>query len=157
MMAPRVKLLLILGLVVLMIFASFIAGCNPSENSQDTLEKADTQQSGPTQEELNEKLKQEAIKANFVEINGGSVDVYTKIYAEGIISVVMKPGLLGEFSLTTEEGNGFGIYTIRNFDLNGPIENSDIDRRITVWGVFWGKDPETGIPIITSTITELND
>ena len=141
--------------MLLVIFTLLVAGCS-TETQNDTPQEADPEQNEPTQEELNEQLKQEAVEANFVEINGDNVKLNTKIFAEGVVSVVMKPGPLGEFSLTTEEGNGFGMYTIKNFDLNNPVGDSDAGKQITIWGVYSGKEANTGMPIITSIIIDLD-
>src|SRR5699024_3966347 len=55
----------------------------------------------PTQEELDKEVKEDAIEAEFAEINGDRVAIDTRLTATGEVSIVMREGALGEFDLTT--------------------------------------------------------
>jgi len=106
----------------------------------------------PTQEELNIQLKEEAIEADFVNINGDKVEKGTKLHLKGEVSVIDSIESLGKFSITTKENDGFGMYDIINFTgekLN--IKEGDI---IEVWGVYNVKDENTGMPTISMTVYE---
>ncbi len=102
------------------------------------------------QEKLNTQLKNEAVKADFVELNSEEAnDKVKKVYVEGEINKKLKEDILEEFTLTTKEGKDYGIYKIKNMTLD-TFEEGDI---IKAWGLFSGKD-EMGMPTITAIIIE---
>lgn len=139
---------LIFTLIALLLF---IAACNSDNDKPETSVEPTTNE--PTQEELNEQLKEEAIEADIIQINGDEVEEGTKLKATGEISVY-KEGLgpLGkDFMLTTEEGNGHGIYQIINMDANDTTIQEE--QTVTVYGTYYGKD-ESGTPQITVTVIE---
>lgn len=106
----------------------------------------------PTQEELNNKLKEEAVQANFVDINGDKVAKGAKLYLEGKIETIFGTDRLDKFSMSTKENGGYGMYDIVNLVGNGiNIKKGD---NIKVWGVYNGKDEKTSMPIIDMTVYE---
>ncbi|WP_054948989.1 hypothetical protein [Numidum massiliense] len=104
----------------------------------------------PEQEKLNEQLKKEAVEANFVELNSDDAEDGKKVFAVGEITNIQEEGKLGKFTLTTEEENGNGMYTVNSMTVRYEPKESD---RVKVYGSYDGKD-ETGMPIITATIIE---
>lgn len=67
---------------------------------------------------MNAKLKEETTAIDFVAANGGKVAENTKVKAQGVIKVITSEGVGGEFTLTTTEGEGFGVYTIVSKFIN---------------------------------------
>lgn len=119
------------------------------ENNEEDKVIAESEHS---QEELNVRLKEEAIEADFVDINSDKVAKGTKLHLKGEVTVIISAKSLGEFSLTTKEGDGYGVYDIHNYtakDLD--IQEGDV---IEVWGVYAGRDDDTGMPTISMTICE---
>jgi colicin import membrane protein len=134
---------------------ALLVGCS-SESSSDTEKKDEPKQEevkqdeGPTQEELDAQLKEEAVQADFVELNSDEAETGKKVFTEGVIDSIAKEGMLGEFTLTTEEGEGVGMYTV--VDVMG----SDLVKEgtnIKVYGVYEGKD-DLGFPKINATVIE---
>lgn len=105
---------------------------------------------GPTQEELNEKMRKEAIKLEFVAANSDEVAKNTKVTISGKVSNIDKEGVGGKFTVTTNEDDGYGMYTVVNLTL----EDVSMDSEVTVYGTFDGSDPDLGFPTIIATIIE---
>ena len=115
---------------------------NPGEQTEITKE--------PSQEELNAKLKMEAVQADFVELNIDSPPKGKKVYVDGEVSVLIK-GPLDEFTITSKEGDGFGMYKIQLRNTTDvEYNNGDFVR---VYGAVNDKD-ELGFPRIFGTIIE---
>ena len=93
----------------------------------------------PTQKELNDKLKKEATKANFVELNGHATEHKNKrVFVEGEIGFISTTGWVGgEFSISTKEGKGYGMYEIYSLDSNENVVGEDIKEgdKVKVYGV----------------------
>ena len=123
-------------LIVLFVLIMFV-GCGNSQGEPTDIKKEE-----PTQAELDAELRKEAVRADFVELNseGEDAEIGKKVFAEGVIDVVMSEGVGGEFSLSTKEGEGYGIYTVVNISSN-KIREGDT---VKIWGVFDGKDEEIG-------------
>lgn len=116
-----------------------------SEEKNTKDEVAETK--GPTQEELDAKLKEEAIKLDFVKANGGEVAKDTKVTIKGKITNITDDGM--KFTLTTTEGDGYGMFNI----INVVLKDIKLDDEVTIYGRFNGKD-DLGAPSIAATIIE---
>lgn len=105
-----------------------------------------------TQEELNEQLKKEATKANFVEINVDNPPNGKRIYIDGEVSILTEGGGIDTFTLTSKEDNNeYGIYKIELANTTDAVySEGDIVR---IYGTVNDKD-ETGMPKILATILE---
>lgn len=143
-------------LLLLLMAALLLAACGNDEPKKVEVDGPDNEkevvedtESKPTQDEINEKLKSEAVEYSFVEINGGEVKENEKVKLTGEVSLVMNESIPGRFMLTTTEGDGFGMYTIVNA-LSIDVEEGT---NVTVYGSYAGVD-ETGMPEITSTVIE---
>lgn len=149
------KRVLLLGLILLLVACgSDKADTEPIEqNGVEMASENDVVKNEPTQEELNEQLKTEAMDADFVSINGDEVEEGAKLKVTGEISFVSGEGVRGgNFTITTEEKDGHGMYNIINLNTADPVEIVE-GIEVTVYGTYSGKD-ETGIPEITATIIE---
>lgn len=104
---------------------------------------------GPTQEELNEKMRKEAIKLDFVKANGDEVAKNTKVTITGKVTNIAKEGVDGTFTVTTKEVDGYGMFSINNLTL----EDVSMDSEVTIYGTYNGKD-DLGFPTIIATIIE---
>lgn len=108
-----------------------------------------------TQEELNDKLKKDAVKAEFVKLNGNSdANKNLKVFAEGTISNVdydKVNDIFPSFTLTQEEdGGGYGMYHILNI-LN--VEGLKEGDYVKIYGVVDGEN-NMGLTKISATIIE---
>ncbi|WP_449354396.1 hypothetical protein ACUL41_14810 [Virgibacillus natechei] len=151
------KKLFLLSIIVL-----FLAACggeaedtneqaNATTPTEEATETEESTEEEPTQEELDAQLKEEAIEADFVAINGDEVEEDTKIHATGTIDMVMEDGVMDEFMFTTEEGDGYGMYIVHNLDMDAEIQEGET---IKVYGTYSGKDEEMSAPILSTTIIE---
>lgn len=100
-------------------------------------------------------LKEKAVLADFVAINGHYEDVKgQKVYAEGTISIVDYKRVMDifpSFTLTTKEGSGYGMYHIVNI-LNIPdLKDNDM---VKIYGTITKPEEKTQMPTITATIIE---
>ncbi|EGO86269.1 hypothetical protein G8S49_11070 [Clostridium botulinum C] len=109
----------------------------------------------PTQQELNEKLKKEAVKADFVKINGHEKEnANLKVFAEGKISCVDYKKVMDvfpSFSLKQKEGKGYGLYHITNLFSKEGFKDGDIVR---IYGTVNKVKSKTGYPKIIATVIE---
>ena len=105
-----------------------------------------------TQEEINKKLKLDATKADFVEINGYEKENIGKyLFIDGEVSFV---GDVNEaiplFTVTTKEGDGYGIYDVMNFyDIE--VKKGD---KVKVYGSLSSEKSNVGAPQISGIIIE---
>lgn len=96
-----------------------------------------------------EKLKNEAIELDIVDVNENKVEVGAKVFAKGIVSrIVTEESLEFEFVLTTE-GEEPGMYGIDNYAL----ADTNYGDEITVYGTYEGLG-FLGVPVISAIIVE---
>lgn len=127
------------------------ASVEESDTEEARDKEPEEKKEGPTQEESNKELKEEAVEADFVKINGGEVEEGTKLFLEGEVSIIMSEDLGIEFTLSTKEGEGYGVYSVWALVEDVIINEGDIVR---VWGSYRGKD-DAGMPTIVATIVEI--
>lgn len=121
------------------------------EQSDDEVSKEESADE-PTQEELNEQLKATAKKGDFVEMNAERVEEGERIYLEGEVSVILSEDkVMPEYSFTTKEGDGYGVYTIFDLSSNGVPNQGD---KLKIYGTYSGRDEMYGGPKITVTVVE---
>lgn len=121
------------------------------EQSEDEVSKEESADE-PTQEELNEQLKANAKKGDFVEMNGAKIDEGTPIYLEGQVAVLTSNSTaMPEYDFTTDEGDGHGYYMIKDFSLSGIPKEDDVFK---IYGYYYGKDEDTGIPLVHVHVVE---
>ncbi|WP_212680074.1 hypothetical protein, partial [Salmonella enterica] len=83
---------------------------NVSETTQsEEAKETSSDATEPSQEELNAEMKAEATKIDFVTANAGEYGEQDRLYAEGEVSSLTKD-TMDTFILTTEEGEGSGMY-----------------------------------------------
>lgn len=139
-------------LFVFVLLASLLVACTEQEESIENVETTDeveTITTGPTQDELNAKLKSEATEITFAAANGDEISKDSKVMIKGVVTNISKEGVGGVFTVTTSEDDGVGMYSVINFSTSDVNLNSEV----TVCGTYNGKD-EIGFPAITATIIE---
>lgn len=140
-------------LLILAMAALLLAACGNDDSKE--VEKEETpavtkdQVNEPSQEELNSKLKEDAKEYSFVELNGDEVTEGEKLKLTGEVTNVSKEGMLGEFTLTTTESDGFGMYSINNM-LGAEVTEGD---HVTVYGTYSGKS-DLGMPSVNTPLIE---
>ena len=107
--------------------------------------------SSPTQEELNEKLKAEAVQVEFVKANAGEYNEGDKLFVKGEVDVFKDDSVLVKSLMSAEEGEGYGVYDVEGFNITD-TEFSEGDT-VTVYGSYKGES-ESGLPLIIATIIE---
>jgi colicin import membrane protein len=123
---------------------SLLVGCSSEASEPVEKEVKEEEHTLPTQEELNDQLKEDAKQAAFAKLNSRE-STGEKVFTEGEVTNIAKEGMLGEFTLTTSDG----MFTIGNM-LGTEISEGD---NVKVYGVTNGKDA-TGFPVIDATIIE---
>jgi colicin import membrane protein len=123
---------------------SLLVGCSSEASEPVKEETKEVEHTLPTQDELNDQLKEDAKQADFAKLNSRE-STGEKVFAEGEVTNIAKEGMLGEFTLTTSDG----MFTIGNM-LGTEISEGD---NVKVYGVTNGKDA-TGFPVIDATIIE---
>lgn len=148
----------IITVLLISLLSLGVVGCGEAENKQGSAEQQNQKvvKDEPNQEELDQKLKTEAVKADFVELNSSpNQNIDKKVFVKGEITNVMKPGEFGNFTVTTKEGEGFGMYSVENYGyLDQPVLDEHEGKTATVWGMYNGKD-DMGMPEILASIVEL--
>lgn len=131
--------------------ALFLAACGDEKKEEPKVETSSEQveTTEPTQEELNAKLKDEAITLDFIAANGDEVEKDTKVTITGEVTTVMSEGIGGIFTVTTTEGDGFGLFSVKNFTSDEVVEG----QTVSVYGTYNGKD-ESKIPSIVASFIE---
>jgi hypothetical protein len=135
--------------------AAFLTACSSegstSSNNDEEPVVEQEKNNEPTQEELNDKLKSEAVEASFVELNDPAAEINKQVFAVGEVSVKHEDGIFQVFDLSVKEGEGYGIYQVT--DVLKVTDYSDGDT-VKVYGIYKGKDEATGMPMINSTVIE---
>lgn len=104
----------------------------------------------PTQEELNAKMRSEAIELDTVAVDSNKIKVGTKVFIKGKVSILHTDQIVeGEFLITTTEGEESGMYSIENYAL----ADTKVGAQVTVYGTYEGRN-DMGIPTITATLVE---
>ena len=148
-------------LIMMLIIVGIITACSsgdsqpPISGNSQVQNQEEKPAAEPTQAELDQKLKSEAIKADFVTINGHTDENRDlKVFAEGKISVVDYQKVMDSFPsflLSQKEDDGYGIYHISNMLSFPNLKDGD---NVIVYGVLDGVD-KSGIPRIIATIIEV--
>jgi hypothetical protein len=107
------------------------------------------------EEKFEQDYKESTTKADFVELNTNEKDNLKKpFHLTGEISSVGD----GDFTVTTQEGDGFGIYSVvihaDFWDYIDPDFKAEIGDKITVYGDYSGKDLHDGMLNITAKYIE---
>ncbi|WP_173918594.1 hypothetical protein [Halobacillus sp. Marseille-Q1614] len=130
------KYLIIVGLATLI-------GCSQSTSANETIEEK------PTQQELNEKLREEATAIDFAAINAGKVEIGEKVSIIG--GITEEEGTESSiFTVTTKEEDGYGTYTVESMAKDADYQTGEI---VEVFGTYQGTD-EDGTPLIESPVID---
>ncbi|MGG3449876.1 hypothetical protein [Domibacillus aminovorans] len=100
----------------------------------------------PSEEELAELMREEAEPAVFTALNIDKPPVDKKVTATGEVTRVTEPGMMGTFSLSTDDGT----YTIMNLTKTEVEEGS----KVTIYGVVAVEKAADGTPTINAVIIE---
>src|SRR5690625_4049844 len=123
----------VLGIgIILMVMLLSACGNDEEVNTESKEDESSVEQESnePSQEELDEQLKEEATEADFVKVNGGEVEEGAKLFAEGEVSHADEE-IIQQFTLTTKSGDGYGMYTVKSI----ADEVSDGDQ-VKVYGTY---------------------
>lgn len=157
----KIGLFFIAGIIICIIFT----GCTKTSNDQNTkpasqekTTQKETAKKEQTQAELNAQLKKDATQADFVQLNGHEEEYKDKkVFVEGTVSSITQEGSVGgKFTVTVQEGNGYGMYGITSLDTeNNYNVGKDIvkNNKVKIYGTVNGKD-SFGAPHIVATIVE---
>ena len=145
-----------LGLYIcILVLAVGMVGCGTNKSSETkptAVKVAEQKTTEPSQAEINEKIKKEAVKADFVEINGyEAANAGKSYYVEGTVSNVDNTNnVLHLFTVTTKEGDGAGMYDILNFSDVSVVEGD----KVKVYGKLDGVKNEKGMIQISGNVIE---
>ncbi|MCP3028624.1 hypothetical protein [Halobacillus sp. A5] len=131
------KYLAILGLAALL-------GCSEDTSANESKEQ-------PSQQDLEEQLREEAVPIDFATVNAGEVEEGDKVFIQGYISAAAPADeAAAVFSVTADEEAGEGTYSVENKDEGAEFMIKDI---VEVYGTYQGTD-DAGTPVIEGTIIE---
>ncbi|UNT71726.1 hypothetical protein IQ781_27525 (plasmid) [Bacillus sp. N447-1] len=145
-------------IIVVGLSLAFLVACGSTEENKGEVK-------GPSQEELNAKLKQEAAEASFAAANGNQYEFGKKIKATGKIAFLMNKEreVFPVLTLITRESDHYGMYTVKVAQSGTKVTENEITLKngtkltkgtiVTVYGAYDGKD-KTGFPLISSTVIE---
>lgn len=146
----------IIATLLILNLALALVGCGQtdkqnvkSEQSKKVEERKEEKKE--TQEDINNKVKVEAVKADFVKVNAGEMN-NKSVFTEGQVSSINKDQVMPTFTLTVKGENGYGMYSILCIDKEY-IKNINNGDNVKVYGKVDGKD-STGMPKITGNIIE---
>lgn len=155
------KPLIMCGVCILSCIVGIAIAPSPSDNNE--ISKDNTIQTNSssdkkvevTQEQLDEKLKKDAVKADFVKLNGHSNEnADLKVFIEGEISCVDYQCVIDvfpSFLISQKEGEGFGMYHVTNIRSIKDLKDGDI---VKVYGTVDKETSNDGMVKINSTVIE---
>lgn len=141
-------------MVLTLCLALTLIACSKTPTNQPAAPQANVA-TGPSQSELNEKLKKEAIKAEFIQLNSHSEQHLNKsVFIEGAVmpASINGNGVGQTFTVTTKEGVSNGVYAITNLSRVYDVKDNS---KVKVYGTFTGKDTKLDMPTIVATIVEI--
>lgn len=151
------------GLIILGVFCIVTIGGMALMPTQDTVQTSKQEQKIKTETKTDKsddnkhddkELREQAVKAEFVKLNGHTQDFQKqKVFVDGEVTFVDTSKALeifDYFTITTKEGDGYGMYTITNFD-GVDIKVGD---KLKVYGYVEKDIDKTGMPAIIGTIIE---
>lgn len=161
-------------LIIIGFFFLFFVGCSSAKESTTEIEKKPTpnqeikqsQEKKNTLENVEEDFKKEAIEINFDDVNGGKYNKGTIVKITGTITSFEDKTAEIEpiFTLSSKEGNTFGLYKIKLIQSNIKVTPYEItlangttlsySTNVVVYGTYDGQD-EYGVPHISSPIVEM--
>lgn len=142
---------LLLGAVI--ITGGLLAGCGDEEKvvKEEKVDQTESkEQAEPTQAEKDAKLKEAAVEADFVELNVDSPPVGKEVFLTGEVILTSESELGEALSVTTEEKDGTGMYTI----LNMSDVTVEMGKTYKVYGSVIGKKADDGTTQILGEIIE---
>ncbi|PFC85188.1 DNA-binding protein [Bacillus anthracis] len=137
-----------------------LSACGSQENKAAQIDKPKQEEKGPSQKEINDTFKKEAVKGDFIEFNSDTPPKDKKVFFEGkidkLLSAVEKELKTSDyFMLKTEENDGIGVFKVLNADIdNTNKEHFKEGDTVRVYGKFMEKDALTGMPTIASPLIE---
>ena len=144
----KIMYLLSIGLIVALL------GCGTSASTSTPTTAPTVDQKAESQKRIdadNAKLKMEAVKANFIEINGHYDKVKAKpVFAEGKISVVDNTYAVGIPNFLLNQGGGSLFYILNGSDT---LDLKDGDM-VKVYGRVTDPKEGIGMPTIMCTVVE---
>lgn len=153
------KIIIAVAILVLVMLGSI--GCGNSDVATNDIEKSTNtsenkvQNEKVDQEELNQQIKDEAIQAEFVTLNVSENEakqyVGKSFFIEGEVTFVDSANtVLPEFTVTTKEENGYGMYTVINLFKTSVNEGDTVK----VYGGFNGVN-KLGMPELSGNVIEI--
>ena len=144
---------------VLILLTMLLGACTDGPEAESEVksvtDKEDTTETtvvGKTQEEMNVETIELAVELDFIKANGDEIEDGTVVEATGEITLISLDGIRGgDFTLTTKEGDGYGMYKVINFNTTDHIIEEG--QKVTVYGTYSGRD-EMNMPQIVATIIE---
>lgn len=106
-------------------------------------------QNSTSQDDLNKKIVDNAVKADFIKINENQMNGKS-IFATGEVSNINSDEVLPTFTLKAPEGDGFGVYEIVLVD-NEMLKDIEEGKTITVYGKVMDKN-DSGMPRISGNL-----
>lgn len=143
-MAISIIILLVVGVRVFNVI---------EHNKQVKLDREWEEQKQKEKNEEIEEIKREATRADFVELNAGKIEtIAKKVFIEGEVSFIETKTIPKSFTLTSKEGDGFGMYNITFYDeeISNTIKEGDM---VKVFGLHMGKS-NLGMPRVTCEAIE---
>ncbi|WP_099300198.1 hypothetical protein [Bacillus sp. Marseille-P3800] len=119
------------------------------KSSNETSNSKDETEDEPSQDELDQKMRDEAEEVDFVAANNGEYSGEEIVKATGVATVVGDTDVGNEFVLTVEQNDGYGLYDVVIMRTNATINEND---EVTVYGTVDSK-PE-GLPRIVGVLFE---
>lgn len=145
--------------IILLICSMFFVSCgNPNDRTSKLPvgNESSNSKDEKSRDELNEQLKSECIKADFISLNGNTEqNKNLKVFVEGEISVVDYDSVMDlfpSFMISQKEGEGYGMYHITNVLSIPDLKDGDY---VKIYGTVDGTN-NVGIPKIVSTVIEKN-
>lgn len=151
----------IANIILISLLSLSIVGCGNDKSaskvnvdSSKSISQSEKQVAKPeqSQDDLNKEIKSKAEKADFVKINGGEWKS-KEVFVEGEITLESSSKILPEFTVTTKEGNGFGMYSVVILDTS-KVDNYKKGSQVKVYGKVLDKN-DLGMPQISGNVIEL--
>lgn len=144
-----------LGIVLAVCLCLGLVGCGGGGSNASAPSSTPAQTAQPTAEKISYN-RDEAVPADFVQINGGNW--YGKsVSITGQVTVIDKEGatyVLPNFTTSQPEGDGYGVYIVVVTDKTMLDKIAD-GQTVTVYGSVYEPDEKTGLPVIVEHEIEL--
>jgi major membrane immunogen (membrane-anchored lipoprotein) len=131
---------------LLLVLVFVLVGCSSDDVPTEVPEVERNSDVDEAEKDEEISMRDGAIEADFIEINGDRVEEGTKITLTATIETIEGTEMFDKMLVFQDEPDGNSVYVIEDF--TGDLDSLSEGDTVTIWGLYNGKEDNTSIPVI---------